>query len=342
MTPMKDSFACELMDALPVSVIILTGREQIRFVNKTGCELLGYSRLEMEGAAYRDFLPRRNAAGLRVTLSKITRGNRDAADFTHPFIHADGSSLLLQTRVAPFSTQKAPEGYLILSLDVTERKRAGERAELLSRAVEQIDESVVITNREGVIEYVNKAFEEITGYGKEEALGKTPSLIKSDMHQPEFYEKLWELILSGQSFHEVMINRKKNGSIYYEDKTITPVRNEEGVILHHIATGRDVTNRKQAEEKLLEGMERFALSMKGANDGLWDWDFRTGRVFYSRRWKEMLGFRDDEIGDAVEEWFKLVHPEDLGELKTQIRTITIPERRFKPGPVHTIMTSNNS
>lgn len=319
MTPLRDSFAYELLNALPMVVMIVSGREQIRFVNEAGCKVLGYSKLEIEGASYRDFMPRRSAAGLRATLSKLGRNHLDSADFTHSFIRSDGSSLVFQTRVAPFSTQKIPEGHLILSLDVTEKKRAHEKSELFSRAVEQIDESLLITNREGVIEYVNRAFEEITGYGKEEVLGKTPAILKSGMHQPEFYEKMWELILSGQSFHEVMINKKKDGSIYYEDKTVSPIRNDEGVILHHVATGRDVTNRRLAEEKLIEGMERFALSMKGANDGLWDWDFRSGRVFYSRRWKEMLGLDDSEVGNTVKDWFKLVHPEDLGELKAQIR-----------------------
>lgn len=325
MTPIKDSFVYELVDALPISVIILTGREQIRFVNKAGCKLLGYSRLEIEGASYRDFMPRSSAAGLRATLSKIGRNHLDSADFTHPFIRPDGSSLLLQTRMARFSTQKIPEGCLILSMDVTERKRASEKAELLSRAVEQIDESVVITDREGVIEYVNSAFEEITGYSKEEAIGKTPSIMKSGFHKEEFYERLWQVILSGNSFHNVITNKRKDGKIYYEEKTITPVKDENGVILHHVATGRDVTFRKQAEEKLMDGMERFSLSMQGINDGLWDWDFRSGEFFFSRRWKEMLGFKGDEIGNTAGDWFKLVHPDDLGELKTQIRSHVLGE-----------------
>lgn len=120
----------------------------------------------------------------------------------------------------------------------------------LSRAVEQTDDSVVITNPEGFIEYVNPAFERMTGYPKDFALGKRMSILKSGRHDRQFYETLWATIRSGYPFAEVFINRKNNGDIYYEEKTITPLKNDIGDIVNYVSTGKDISDRMLVQEKL--------------------------------------------------------------------------------------------
>ena len=114
--------------------------------------------------------------------------------------------------------------------DISERKQALEQMKKLSRALENTGDAVVITNRKGVIEYVNPAFEEITGFSKEEAIGKNPNIIKSGKHDKAFYKKLWGTVLSGENYRDIFINRKKDGSLYYEEKAITPLKDEEGRI----------------------------------------------------------------------------------------------------------------
>ncbi|MFQ6618280.1 MAG: PAS domain S-box protein, partial [Fidelibacterota bacterium] len=120
----------------------------------------------------------------------------------------------------------------------------------LSGVVEQTADSVVITDKEGIIEYVNSAFEKITGYKKEEAIGRTPVILKSDKHDERFYEEMWKTILSGRAYQNMLINRKKNGELYYEEKTITPIKDRRGNITHFVATGKDITERRRAEEEL--------------------------------------------------------------------------------------------
>lgn len=122
----------------------------------------------------------------------------------------------------------------------------------LSAAVEQTADNVVITSKDGVIEYVNPAFEQTTGYAKEEVLGKTPRLLKSGHHKAHFYKTLWDTILSGKTFKHVLINKKKNGELFHADETITPMKDAAGEITHFVAVWKDVTERVHYREMQFE------------------------------------------------------------------------------------------
>lgn len=134
--------------------------------------------------------------------------------------------------------------------DVTERHQAEETMRKLSLAVEQTADSIMITDRNGIIEYINPAFESTTGYSKCQALGKRPNILKSGKLGEAFYRRLWKKISAGEVFSDVVINRRSDGSYYYEEKTITPQKNGRGEITHFISTGKDITERVEAQQKL--------------------------------------------------------------------------------------------
>jgi diguanylate cyclase (GGDEF)-like protein/PAS domain S-box-containing protein len=135
--------------------------------------------------------------------------------------------------------------------NVLEKYRLSEaQMEKLSRAIEQTDDIVTITNRKGVIEYVNPSLERVTGFSASEVLGKTPAIFQSGEHDKSFYDELWRTIRNGESFNEVFVNRRKDGSFYYEEKTITPIKDEEGEIIYFVATGKDITDRIKVQERL--------------------------------------------------------------------------------------------
>ena len=138
--------------------------------------------------------------------------------------------------------------------------RMGEKHRQLSIAIEQTADSVVITDRDGIIEYVNPAFETATGYNQQEALGGKSSLVKSGLHDAAFYERLWKTIHHGEVFRDHFINRKKSGALYFEEKTITPLKDESGHITHFVSTGRDVTMRVAAEERMIHLAHYDALT----------------------------------------------------------------------------------
>jgi sigma-B regulation protein RsbU (phosphoserine phosphatase) len=120
----------------------------------------------------------------------------------------------------------------------------------LIRAVEQTADTVMITNRQGVIEYVNPAFEETTGYSASQALGRTPSILKSGLQDKRFYIELWALLTAGKIFRGIIVNRKKSGQLYWSAQTISSMKNEDGEITHFVSVLKDITElRKQQEQE---------------------------------------------------------------------------------------------
>lgn len=137
-----------------------------------------------------------------------------------------------------------------LRKEVSKRRRAQAEMLKLSSALTHSADAVMVTNREGKIEYVNPAFETITGYMREEIVGQDPSLLRSDEHDENLFTEMWETISRGEVFRCELINRRKDGSTFHEEKTITPLKDAHGNITHYIATGVDISERIRAQEKL--------------------------------------------------------------------------------------------
>jgi PAS domain S-box-containing protein len=132
----------------------------------------------------------------------------------------------------------------------------------LSRAVDQSAQGVLITNRDGVIEYVNAAFEAIAGFSRSDLIGRTPSVLRSGVQKPRFYDTLWSTILAGHTFHAVVTNRRRDGRLFDYEETITPIRNDAGVITHFMSTGRDVTDSRRGEAgRLYQQLEQAARQL---------------------------------------------------------------------------------
>jgi two-component system, cell cycle sensor histidine kinase and response regulator CckA len=140
-----------------------------------------------------------------------------------------------------------------------QRQTAEQSLRKLSCAVEQSGDTIMITNSEGVIEYVNPAFEKLTGYSLQEILGKSPAILTSGQQPPAIYRELWETISIGNVYHNILVNRKKNGELYYVDESISPIRDEDGTITHFVANGRDLTKRLDLEAQLLQAQKMDAV-----------------------------------------------------------------------------------
>ena len=143
--------------------------------------------------------------------------------------------------------------------DITERMRTEDEHVRLVTAIEQSAEAVVITNPQGTIEYVNPAFTRITGYTRAEAMGQNPRILKSGNQDKAIYRQLWETILQGKPWHGEIINRRKDGSLYTEQMSVTPVRGARGDVTHFIATKQDITARKQLELQVTQGQKMEAV-----------------------------------------------------------------------------------
>lgn len=208
----------------------------------------GWPRAEWLGQSFAQLIHPDDLPLARETLQRLLQGETPPI-FELRTRSKGGEYVIGEFTATPQVQDGRVAGVLGIVRDITARRRAEERLVKLSRVVEQTADSVAITNRDGVIEYVNPAFEQLTGYRKEEAVGQTPRINKSGKHDQAYYANLWQTVLAGKVFRGTLVNRKKNGELYHEEKTITPLRDEQGVVTYFVSTGKDVTGQVRAEEE---------------------------------------------------------------------------------------------
>ena len=152
-------------------------------------------------------------------------------------------------------TQGSPLRMLGIIRDVTERKLVDLTLHLQASALKTAAEGIVIANSDGVVEWVNPAFTQLTGYGFDEIVGQNPKLLKSGKHDPSFYRKMWDTILAGNTWRGEICNKCKNGRLYQEEQSITPVLDDSGEISHFIAIKRDVSERQLLQRQLQQSQK---------------------------------------------------------------------------------------
>ena len=182
-------------------------------------------------------------------------------------------------------------GDLAFALDSRRQEQAQRDAEarlhLLDSALQSAANAIAITDLQGCLLWINPAFTRLTGYSCDEARGKKPSILKSGVHDQDFYRQLWETILAGQVWQSEMVNRRKDGSHYTEECTITPVRDQAGEIKYFIAVKQDITDRKQAEDNLRWRTAFFDALMDSNLDGILVVDSRGKKILQNRQMIEL-------------------------------------------------------
>ncbi|MGR3319703.1 MAG: PAS domain S-box protein, partial [Candidatus Anammoxibacter sp.] len=221
-----------------------------------------------------------------------------------------------------------------------ERKTENEKVDIgniqrelnkFSNAINQTADSVMNTDKDGIIEYVNPAFEMLTGYTRAAAVGQTPRILKSGKHEPGFYDNLWSTIISGKVFRTEFTNKTKYGVLYYQSETITPVLDEAANVTSFISTSRDITEYKRLEEILRkrESEKRFRIMTDTAPVMIWmtGTDTDKGFNFLNKGWLDYTGRTiSQEIGDG---WTANIHPEDLKRLLEEYSSAFKAKREFK-------------
>ncbi len=179
----------------------------------------------------------------------------------------DGSTRYLERYALPLSYEGGMVTQAIVIVrDITDRELAVNCKLKMGRLIEQSTEVVVITDTDGNIEYVNSAFEKVTGYSFNEVKGKNPNVLKSGFLPTDFYKEIWDRLIKGDIWHGVFINKKKNGNNYYEEATIFPIKNNSGKIVNYAKVSRDITKQKELEDSLRQKEENLRALINATPD----------------------------------------------------------------------------
>ncbi|MGD1046381.1 MAG: PAS domain S-box protein [Bacteroidota bacterium] len=304
------------------------------FGAKAPDEIVGKSALDFVHPDYREFALNR--------IQKIYSEGLPSTNAEEKFIRFDGTTIDVEVSSIPctFSGRKAVQGVI---RDITERKRAEENVRKLSRAVEQSPASVIITDIKGDIEYVNPKFTQLTGYTLEEVSGKNPRILQSGETLHDQYTHMWKLILAGMEWRGEFHNKKKNGELYWESASLSPIFDENSTITHFLAVKEDITERKRAEEELRETRDYLEnlLSFANAPIMVWDSDFKITR--FNLAFERLTGYTMyDVLGMHPEILFPVDMREDLSALISRtsdgenLISIEMPIR-CKDGSVRTVV-----
>ncbi|MDD5139454.1 MAG: PAS domain S-box protein [Verrucomicrobiales bacterium] len=289
--------------------------ETLRFsyVNQGAVRQMGYAREELLGMTPLDIKPEFPEAKFRAMIAPMLRGEVRTHRFTTLHRHKDGHDIPVEINLQYIAPAGERPRFIAIVRDITDRKRTEEQLRVQASALDAAANAIVITDHTGTIQSVNPAFTTLTGYTAQEAVGQNPRILKSGKHDEAAYRNLWQTISAGQVWNGEVINRRKDGSLYTEEMTITPVRNGDGVIASYIAIKQDITGRKRAEEKF----RLFRTLVDQSSDAFEIIDPETGRyldvnergcsdVGYSR--EELLALRVFDIDPMVEqsEFLKVV------------------------------------
>lgn len=181
--------------------------------------------------------------------------------------------------------------------------------ELFRLAAEHAPTHIIFTDTDGFIRYANPAAEKITGYTRKEMIGKRPSLWGGQMPK-EFYLNMWRTIKDKkQVFHATIHNKRKDGSAYIAEATITPVI-EKGKLVGFVGVERDITNEKKLFDSLAQSTQRFQYAMSAVRGAVWEWDVPTGQLEFSEGIKTIFGYQDTARFVTIDWWSTRIHPDD--------------------------------
>ena len=269
------------VDSSSVATYWINPDARITYVNESACRSLGYSKDELVKLPVAEIDPRWPVEHWPERLEKIK--SEGSLNFESIHRRKDGSTFPVEV-TATFFMFNEVEYIFAFVADITHRKQAEEEirklnedlekrveertAELkkLSETVEQSPVTVVITDKNGTIEYVNPTFCEITGYSAKEAIGQNPRILKSGNNPESFYKDLWDTILSGRVWRGELLNRKKNDEEFWESASISPIKNDDGEITHFVAVKEDITAKKQMEEELIQSKRAADEANKAKSD----------------------------------------------------------------------------
>jgi diguanylate cyclase (GGDEF)-like protein/PAS domain S-box-containing protein len=253
-------------------------------------------------------LPPDTAASFQVLMDSVHPDDREPMqreinaaiqqkrDYTSEFrvLWADGSVHWLAASGHAFYDQTGRANRMTgVYVDIDKRKLAEQRLHLQAAALEAAANAIVITDRKGTIHWTNRAFSDMTGYAPEDAVGKNPRLLRSGTHDKAFYNHLWQTITAGKIWRGEVTNRRKNGTLYTEEMSITPVRTERGEITHFVGIKQDITSRMHAAQELRDRESKLRLILESTAEAIYGIDLKGRCTFCNPACIRLLGYEHE-------------------------------------------------
>jgi diguanylate cyclase (GGDEF)-like protein/PAS domain S-box-containing protein len=295
-------------------IAIIKGQEVV-YVNPRLLAMTGYLPGDILYRHFDYFIPAEH-------VHKVVRGflGRVKGD-TQPFLYEtvlkckDGRELPVEAKIGLMSFE-GEEAALVMLQDITARKVAEAQLRLQGEALRSAGSGFMITDCEGTIQWVNTAFEHMTGYTLEEVRGQNSRLFRSGKQEQKFYARMWNKIKSGEVWQGELVNRKKDGELYDEQMTIAPVNDDTGQITHFVAIKENITERKQAEEALRRSERQFQELVMNTPVAMMVYRKDDQLMLINWRFSETYGYTPEHI-PTIEHWWLLAFPDEM--LREQIK-----------------------
>jgi len=289
-------------------------------INRSFSKMFGYKSNELVGKNIINLLfPKKYHKQLSESITK-----RYTIPYEIEGIRKDGSIFPIEIEAREIDNDKDNTLRVSAIRDITKRKKLEAEIQKLYAAVEQSANTIVITDTEGNIEYTNPKFTELTKFSAAEALGNNPRIINSGKQPKEYYTNMWKTINSGNSWSGEFQNKSKCGTIFWEQATITPIKNNEGKIVNFLAVKEDITKRKEDEQKLAiayetikESEEALNTILKTVKEGFWLSSKEGNTIEVNPEMCKILGYKEEEIlGKSI---FEFVDNENAKIFKQQLK-----------------------
>ncbi len=282
----------------------LNRQGRIIFVNPTACDMLGYAEGELLGQDLHvltnhgdtDSAPR--ASEQEQVYKTIADGQVCHVD-SEVWWHKDGFSIPVEYTATPIIDNGGLTGTVVSVKDTTERRRRELELRKLSSVVEQSPASILITDKQGIIEYINPAFTTTYGYSAEEAIGKTPQIVTSGKAPRALYKHLWNTISSGRTWSGEMQNRNKHGEVIWEHVSISPIQSPSGEITHFVGLKEDISKRKRTEQSLKESKAILSAAIENIPGGFLLVDSDGCVEIYNRKFVALYAELQDCIAPGI-------------------------------------------
>lgn len=277
-------------------------------VNRAAITKYGYTEQEFLSMTIKDITPAEDLPALRENSAYSNKEFEQPGVMRHK--KKDGSIIFVEIS-SPIIDVHGRKVKLVTAMDITERITAEQTRLQLQRAVQNSNEIIFTTTKDGTISYINPAFTTVYGYTAEEAIGKNPRILKSGKHTPDEYKEFYQVLQTGKTVRRKIINRAKDGRLLTIETTVDPILNAKGEPEGYVAIQRDITIREQIAEKLAESELRFSQMAETIESVFWMTDAQKQEMLYvSPAYEKIWGRSIEELYRSRRSWVDAIHPDD--------------------------------